>query len=498
MIFMIIAMFLPLHGQTKKHDYNWLFGYGTGVPDSTRPFGGIIMSFNHGKIEFIPQSREFEFFYQTNSFSDARGNLKYMSNGCSIADANAHLQVNGDSLGYGKIWAVNCPKNQPLPQGGIFLNFKDQENNLAFLHIILDTMGNGQKAFIKCIYETKIDLNFDTIISKNKVILYDTLYGSLTAIPSIEKSKWWVTIPRNRTNEYYTLLYSSSGVEKILRQTIGLEHLHEGGGGTQAVFSPDGNMYAIYSPLNGLQIFNFDRNSGILSNFKHYNLFFPFNIISGCSFSPDSRFLYVSNPTEVLQIDLFEQDSIKAIDTVGLFDDFFDPYPTTFLQMMLGPDCRIYISTYGGNQYLHVILYPNRKGKKCQLINRALKLPTRNANAIPNFPHYRVDEAYPCDSTIRIQLNTEVDELYKFKNAEIMMYPNPAGAELVLYDLHQKITGEIRIKIIDIHGRIRQEIVEQNTGQEITISLKGMESGLYFVRMHRADGKTWMDKFIKE
>jgi len=483
-----------LHSQ--KHDYNWLFGYGAGVPDSSRPFGGIIMSFNDGKVEFMPQERDFEFNIQTNSYSNAEGKLLLMSNGCFMADDHAEKLVNGDSLGFGKIWGVNCPNYQPAAQAGLFINFEDK-GNLRFLHSILDTIGNGMKSFRKAIFETSIDLKKEYVISKNNIILYDTLYGGgFTAIPIDNFAKWWIITPKFRNNEFYTLLYSQQGVEKINKQQIGIEHIEIGSGGAQGVFSPNGKQYAFYSLLNGLQVF--DRSTGLLSNFRLYNISFSVNTIGGCGFSPNSRFVYVSNPTEVIQVDLEETNLEKAIDTVGIFDNFFDPYPSTYMQMALGPDCRIYITAGGGNRYLHVIMFPNRKGKECQLINRGLKLPTRNSHATTNFPHYRVDEPYPCDSTIRIQINTAVDELYKFKNAEIMMYPNPAGAELVLYDLHQKITGEIRIKIIDIQGRIRHEIIEHNTGQEISISLKGMESGLYFVRMHRADGKTWTDKFIKE
>jgi len=59
----ILAMLQSGHGQTmRKHDYNWLFGYGGGVPDSSRAYGGIIMSFNKGKINFIPQDRAFDFY----------------------------------------------------------------------------------------------------------------------------------------------------------------------------------------------------------------------------------------------------------------------------------------------------------------------------------------------------------------------------------------------------------------------------------------------------
>ncbi|MBK6545240.1 MAG: hypothetical protein IPG12_08215 [Saprospiraceae bacterium] len=419
---MLIGLAFSMQAQ-KYFDNNWLFGYGTGIPDTVNPFGGIIMSFTNNKVSFTPQARDFEFSWQANSFSNSYGDLLLMSNGCSVADASSSIIKNGDSLGFGKIWGVNCPKNQPHPQAGLFVNFSNDTNIIAFLHIILDTIGNGSRAFLKCIYETKIDLTSNIVLSKNKIILYDTLYGGLTAIPSNDYMNWWIIIPRFQSNDIYILLYNKNGVEKISRQSIGIEHLPSGAGVSQCVFSPDGKKYAIYSPVNGLQIFDFDRATGMLSNFKHFSLIYPFNTAGGCVFSSNSRFIYVSNPTEVLQLDLLEQDSSKVIDTVGVFDNFFDPFPTTYLQMALGPDCRIYISTYGGNRYLHVITEPNKKGKECQLINRGLKLPTRNSFVTPNFPHYRVDEPYPCDSTISIPLNTDIENSFKFREGDLMISP---------------------------------------------------------------------------
>ncbi|MBK6544819.1 MAG: T9SS type A sorting domain-containing protein [Saprospiraceae bacterium] len=485
--------------QAQKHfDYNWLFGYGTGIPDSTNPFGGVIMSFTNNKVSFIPQARNFEFSWQANSFSSDNGELLYMSNGCLMADNNAEVIKNGDSLGYGRIWGVNCPKNQPLAQGGIFINLKNDTNTLIFLHTILDTIGNGQKAFLKCVYETKINVLADSIISKNKIILYDTLYSGITAIPDINPTKWWVIIPVFRSNEIYTFRYSEKGVELSLKQRVGIEHIPMGSGGAQSVISPNGKMFAMYSPLNGVQIFDFDRATGVLSNFRHFDLTFTFNTAGGCVFSPNSQFLYISNPTEVIQIDLFETNTNEAIDTVGVFDNFFDPYPTTYLEMALGPDCRIYISTYGGNRYLHVIVEPNKKGKECNLINRGLRLPTRNSFVTPNFPHYRVDDLYPCDSTITIPLNTAVENEYKFKEADIMIYPNPASSTLFLHDIKGKINSQVQLRLIDLNGKVFFNELYNSIQEEIKIPIQGLQPGMFIIQIIDQKGNYWTDKFIKE
>ncbi len=496
-VLLLIGLALNVQAQ-KHHDYNWLYGYGTGIPDSSRPFGGIIMSFTNNKINFIPQARNFEFNYQSNSFSDIDGKLLYMSNGCLIADASAVSIINGDSIGYGKIWGVNCPKYQPAPQAGIFLNFPKQKDTIVFLHTILDTIGNGLKAFFKAIYETKIDIKNNTSISKNNIILRDTLYGGgLTAIPYIDFTKWWIIVPRNNSNEFYTLLYSISGVEMVTKQSIGISHLSQGSGYAQGVFSPSGKHYAFYSPLNGLQIFDFNRSTGELTNFRLYNITFSVNTTGGCGFSPDSRFVYVSNPTEVLQVDLLEQDSSKAIDTVGFFDNFFDPYPATFMQMALGPDCRIYITAGGGNQYLHVIMQPNKRGKDCQLINRGLKLPTRNSHATTNFPHYRVDDPYPCDSTISIPLNTDVENDFNFRDNKIFVYPNPASTFIIIHDIKGSIHSPVNIRLININGKICYSNKFNNLQDEIKIPLLDFPNGMYFIQIFDNYGNFWLDKFIK-
>lgn len=48
---MLIGLAFSMQAQ-KYFDNNWLFGYGTGIPDTVNPFGGIIMSFTNNKVSF--------------------------------------------------------------------------------------------------------------------------------------------------------------------------------------------------------------------------------------------------------------------------------------------------------------------------------------------------------------------------------------------------------------------------------------------------------------
>ena len=486
---------LAYHSQAQKHyDYNWAFGYGTGIYNDTNYFGGAIMSFNDKLIHFYPQNRSFEIWWQSNTFSNGLGKLLYISNGCSLGNKFSNNLKGADTIGFSKAWKISCPASNNQVQSGLFLPTDDSTVN--YIYLVVDTI--NLRIHYKYLLSAKIYIQNDSIIHKDKKLIQDTLYHGLSAISSLDSDNWWIICPQYNVNKIWTILYSSVGIIQKIENVIGNKNdsLSEGAG--QGYFSPNGKHYALYSPGTGLQVFDFDRNSGLLSNFRYFKLIFTHNTTGGCSFSPDSRFVYVCNPTEVLQIDLHESDSTKAIDTVGVFDNFFEPYPTTYLQMALGPDCRIYISTYGGNRYLHVIMYPNNKGKACQLINRGLKLPSRNSFAIPNNPHYRVDDPYPCDSTIAIHLNvgTQDQEEGVYRSSDLMIYPIPAE-DLLHLQIIRDHSSESEVFIYDIQGRTVLHQCYLSLNDEQTIDVSRLYSGIYFVMVRDRTGKRWMERFVK-
>lgn len=486
---------LVYHSQAQKHyDYNWAFGYGTGIYNDTNYFGGAIMSFNGKLIHFFPQHRSFDIRVQSNTYSDKLGEFLYLSNGCSLRDKFANNLKGADTIGYGDVWSINCPNSNNVVQAGLFIPTDDSTIN--YIYLVVDTIGLRIK--YKYLLSAKIYIPTDSLMYKDRLIIQDTLYHGLHAIPAIDANKWWIICPQYNVNKIWTFLITGDGVIQKIENVIGNVNDSLSWGAGQGFFSPDGRHYALYSPNNGLQVFDFDRLSGTLNNFRYFKIIYSNNVLGGCSFSPDSRFVYVCNPTEVLQVDLQEPDSTKAIDTVGVFDNFFEPYPTTYLQMALGPDCRIYISTYGGNRYLHVIMYPNNKGKACQLINRGLKLPSRNSFAIPNNPHYRVDDPYPCDSTIAIHLNvgTQDQEEGVYRSNDLMIYPIPAE-DLLHLQLLRYHSSESEVFIYDIQGRMLSHQCYLSLNDEQTIDVSRLYSGIYFIMVRDRNGKRWMERFVK-
>ena len=68
---------------------------------------------------------------------------------------------------------------------------------------------------------------------------------------------------------------------------------------------------------------------------------------------------------------------------------------------MLGPNCKIYIASKLGSSHFSTIESPDEKGADCNFQALGLKLIySSGGGGVPNLPHYRVDEPYPCDRTL--------------------------------------------------------------------------------------------------
>ncbi|MEP7196815.1 MAG: T9SS type A sorting domain-containing protein [Saprospiraceae bacterium] len=492
--FLILCfLYFPCNSQ-NKFDYNWVLGYGRSEPSETYLFGGFTINFN-SSITFKNQTREFNFEYNTNSYSNNLGELELMSNGCLIADGNSSILKNGDGINFGT-QRNTCPLLDIDLQAGLFISFKSNDSIIYYIHTITDTI--GKRLHRKYILLTSINKNIDSIVRKNEILIKDTLLLlGFTAIRSSDKDYWWLLHPRIYSNSYVALKLKYDGtVSSILKNQIGIYIDTSMSGEAQSSFSPNGKKFGIFFPNKGLQVMDFDRSTGLMSNSRFFNLNYNRAVFGGCAFSPNSRFVYVNTNTELMQVDLEETDSIKAVDTIGLFDNFFDPYPTTFLQMILGPDCRIYMSTYGGNRYLHVILYPDIKGKKCKFVQRGLKLPARNSFALPNNPHYRVDEPWPCDSTITIPLNTSVTDPEEgvFRKGDLLIYPQPASEFIIIQAIGIDESPN-NIQISNLQGEL---IMNKNIlfyNQELKLDISTLQAGIYFIKLSNKD-RIWTGRVM--
>jgi hypothetical protein len=152
-------------------------------------------------------------------------------------------------------------------------------------------------------YVTHVDMSansgYGKVMEKNHLLDDRRIEGSdQTLNRHANGLDWWLIVPLRDTNSYSVYLIDSSGIALESIQTIGIRDSLYSRGGGQSQFSPKGDFYVRYNAVIGIQLFDFDRATGQLSNFH----FIPMpaedrptvNGIGGIGLSPSGQFAYIS------------------------------------------------------------------------------------------------------------------------------------------------------------------------------------------------------------
>lgn len=475
-LFSIVTVF----GQ-MKYDYHWFFGYDF---DGAIPgVEGVHLRFNESPLNITLEEIPFWIYQSNATMSDENGELLFYTNGCSIANKNHEIMMNGDSLNPGFFHESQCDFGYSgANQSCLVLPKPNSINQFYLFHKGVD-YSPSLSLYCNTLYYSLIDMSLDNslgaVLEKNVLIREDTIQaGEMTAIKHSNGTDWWIINSTHQTNEYFTILLTEGSIEGPFFQNIGLANSDIGEASGQVIFSPDGTKFARYSKIEHLYLYDFDRTSGLLSNFEH--IIVDDTIASGgCAFSSNSRFLYVSTRLKLFQFDLEAANVADSKVLVGEYDGTNGLFPPTFSQMQLAPDCRIFMNSTTTVDELHIIHSPNEKGLACNFEQRALQLPSNHRKSMPHFPYYRMDTDYPiCDSSLVVS-STQVHQKLK---PEIKIYPNPA-TDKVTIDLGHLLTKRREIKLYDMIGQI---VKTANLGEgtsKIDISTQDIPTGIYFIKI---------------
>jgi hypothetical protein len=341
--------------------------------------------------------------------------------------------------------------------------------------------------FVDKQYYSLVDINENNglgkVIAKNQLIIEDTLQsGDLTAVKHANNTDWWVIVPKRISNEYYKILFTDMGIEQVIEQAIGDTTSYWGDGGGQAVFSPDGKLYARYTPPDDISLFDFDRSTGELSNYRHIPVSDGNAFVGGAAISPNSRYLYISAETKFFQFDLQAPDIAASEVLLGEYDGFQSPFATTFFSCQLAPDCKIYCTCSNSADRFHVVHYPDEPGLASGFEQHGLQLATSNAFSIPNFPNYRLGSSDPtCVPT------SAAEE--KAAAAAVALSPNPASGWVRLAS-EEGFRKGAAFSLYDLTGRQLRSWPLSAGGQEQQFPLAGLAEGMYIWRVG-AQGKWW-------
>lgn len=477
----------------QRNNYQWLMGYGIHANIPLK-FGMSVLNFNDHKISYDLydiQKDSLYFASSTTYISDKEGKLVLISDFCNIYDKNIEVIEGGADL-HTDDYALERCHDIRKDFGVVTCNIliPSLTNDSVYYQIYKDFQDNDSLQYLisRHYYINEIRL-LDS--GRFKVTRHDTMresilhLGWVTAIRHRDNQKWWTFSVDYNTNLYsFFLVGGDSLFTGPFYQNIG-RVIDKNPAIGENVFSPDGKGMAHTLVGVGCIVYDFDNETGKLSNPKEYKIKIhdPDRANIGIIFAPNSRFIYVSTtgddvtPYNLLyQID--RQDSSVTL-LAQIFDRDETGWPIGIGNMRLGPDCRIYLSTGTTTHYLHVIQEPNKKGIACRFEPSAIDLPVRTTAYLPNFINPRPGGS--CDSTYEwpfINTTGPVKE-----KEQVTLYPNPCSLSRIFLSMPDGGTASNRVIIMtDITGRT---VLYRNKLQAIhtEIDVSSLGTGLYFYRI---------------
>ncbi len=467
--------------ETEKRDRVWLLGHYSSGGSNEPHYGGARLTFTDDTLNTGVDLREMDFDLTNASMCDLAGELLFYTNGLAIHNRNDEVMLNGDTLL--PINPLNTGIDHRVPQSVIILKQPENDNIYYVFQANVDitpgVFGSNYNA-ISLHYSTidmSQDSGFGAVVDKSVLLVSDTIsYGKLTATRHGNGRDWWIVTQELGSNRHYRFLLDPEGVHQMADEYFGLiKNIPDVG---QVAFSPDGTKYVNLVKTAGsidtsvLRIYDFDRCSGQLSNerlFPHNDLY----VVSGCAFSPNSRYLYVSDWPYIMQHDM-EGDFYQP-DTVAIRDSTLLP---AFGFMRLGPDDKIYITTGYGSAYYSVINHPNLAGGACDVCQYCVNILNYPWFSILNAPDYRTGplDGSPCD-TLGIDMPPPVATLSPTVVSTVpIVYPNPAAGFTTVQ--FKEPTYGCSIYMVNILGEV---VLTQPLNALMSIVyLDGLPSGVYF------------------
>lgn len=472
----------------------WVFGYGSYWGS---PWGHTKFDFTTGTPVITYDSLEMEFARTGATIADNAGNLLFYTNGYYIADASNDTMQNGSGLSPTPCSGI-MTHGVNVPQACLILPKPGSSNIYYLFH---NTVDNSNCNKSDRLYTSEIDMSLNGglggVINKNNILLNDTLNaGKITACKHANGRDWWVIVQRVNSNTFYEFLLTPSGVSLPIIQNIGTVRTNWLG---MAAFTPDGTKYATfhaeYTTSGGLDIFDFNRCTGILSNSSHISIPQTTSFSGGLSFSGNSKYLYTANIDRLFQFDVTNPNIASTQQTVAIWDTFYSPQPpfaTLFEIPQLAPDGKIYISTGNGTFHVHVINNPDSAGTACNIVQHAIQLQYFYYNGIPNHPNYFLG----CDTTSACPCLTGMPHLNPPRGGGLNASPNPSNGVFTLQFPAESTSGEL--EVYNVMGNLVMKEYVAAWSQFKQVDISQLPSGIYLCKIKWDNGVRGSVKVVKE
>jgi hypothetical protein len=481
LIFLFLFFSNNLFCQEFKHGNNWMNLFGTK------------MNFNYGlqKIQGIDLNLTIEQLYSSSFVSDSNGQLLFGTDGvCVFSDLHTIIQ-GGDSIIDGLMYNEITTNQLGLqPQSSLIIPKKNNQY-YVFTSSISDSMVAAWGSIYgpaDRLYYNVIDMDANNgqgkVIEKRHQLLnmpkYSNSVPGVTACRHANGKDWWLFRQMADTFLISKFLVTADSIYGPYFQSFDLagtlpSKLPIGFG--QAAFNTNGTKYAVVNEWSqNLYLMDFDRSNGLISNLKIIQM--PSidtyasgvvidSFIEGIAFSPNDRFIYVSKQSTIMQLDLLDTNKSTNLYKKYMVDANKNFYG--LLNLILAPDCKIYIGNADIFGEMSVIENPDEKGAACNICNLCITSDT-DAFIMPNMPNYRLgklgDALAPCSYPLsNVHYSISPNREY------LSVYPNPANS--VLY---MQTTSKQKRELYNYIGQLLFTTAENK------IDVSKYPRGLYFVK----------------
>jgi len=493
-----IIIFCFFSGFAQRNNF-WCFGHEAAINFNTvppTPDSSAVIS--RGSCASIADSSgQLEFYAYTRA--GIAGNTGQVWNN------NHQLMQNGDSI-VGEGWYNEL----------LIIPFADSDS--LFYLFSTGVTGSSQNGIYYSVIDKSLNGGSGEVVQKNIQLQTFQCTDGLTAIKHGNGRDWWIVFKRWDiiNNTYYKYLISPTGISNLIIQDIGTS---TDNGFARMEFSADGNKMALLTLTGILEIYDFDRCTGLLSNVETifpeipgppYNR----NFWDG-QFSPSGNLFYTSlialpgvmDSCYLIQYDLNAANIPLSADTLGR-----DSLSHNMGQIKLGPDNKIYLSSVYNNMvsisypypdtvhslyntYLGVINQPDNIGISCDFQPFSFYLGgERTYLGLPNNPDYELGPVVgsPCDTLVSIS------EYSNNESGEIFVYY--ASSWQTAYINVQKLKGHnYLLQIIDVSGKVafRENGTLSSSWFTKNLNCTAFSKGIY-IAVFKTEQERLVRKFVIE
>jgi len=364
---------------SQEEASNWYFGENAGIQFAN---DGTVTALNDGQLNTIEGC---------SSISDDNGDLLFYTDGITVFNRQHNMLSNGFGL-----------LGDPSSSQSAIVVPKPLDPDIYYIF----TVGsNASQTGLKySVVDMTRDGGLGQITQKNINLLNQCSEKISAVLKDCATQTIWVITLSNPNGSSTTSLdtfhafeVTTAGVNSTsVTSTFNNLGITDSRGYLK--LSPSGDKLACANIQNGLFLFDFDKDTGIVSNDLRLNINSPYNKPYGIEFSPNSQLLYVTssndnfgpgdtNPnnhsSSLTQFDISATNIVASqvlIDQQNLYRS----------AIQLGPNGKIYRSmaaTYTqGYPFLSVINNPNQIGTACNYENNAINL--RNNNSTQGLPPF--------------------------------------------------------------------------------------------------------------